>query len=57
MSKANEVRTIDQESLQDTDCSDETRATRPSNCIMLCCLHNDDTFQPIDKKTPSTFYH
>ena len=57
MSKADKARTIDQESLQDTDCSTETRATRPLNCIVLCCLHNDDAFQPINKKTLSIFYH
>ena len=53
--ETDEAGTTEQGSLQDTDCSAETRATRPLNCTALCCLHSDKAFQPIDKKTLSIF--
>ena len=50
MSEADEAETT--ESLQDTDCGTETT---PLNCTARCCLHSDEAFQPIDKKTLSIF--
>ena len=50
MSEADEADTT--ESLQDTDYGTETT---PLNCTARCCLHSDEAFQPIDKKTLSIF--
>ena len=50
MSEADEAETI--ESLQDTDYGTETT---PLNFTARCCLHSDEAFQSIDKKTLSIF--
>ena len=50
MIEADEAETI--ESLQDTDYGTETT---PLNCTARCCLHSDEAFQSIDKKTLSIF--
>ena len=50
MSEADEAEIT--ESFQDTDSSAETR---PVNCTARCCIHSDEPFHPIDKKTLSIF--
>ena len=51
MREADEAETT--ESLQDTDCSTETTLL---NCTARCCLHSDEVFQPIDKKTINIYH-
>ena len=41
------------ESFQDTNSNTETR---PVNCTVQCCIHCDEPFQPIDRKTIDIYY-